>query len=149
MSTLDERPGVRDQIATAHRAWKAAGTPTVAGSPDHLAEVGRLTCTLFVGDPAEGRPGWAVRSEDDSWPPLHGEVARTVLHYGPTVSIPNGEGDPECINANLAQQVITTPDGEDRFTYLDLGRVDTVSVGAIRQLAALLLGAADALDGAL
>ncbi len=146
MTTLDERPGVRDQIAAADRAWRAAGTPT-AGHPDHLADIERLSGELFAGDPAEGRPAWAIRSEDDSTPQWDGEPERMVFHYGPTTKIPNGAGDPHDITVNLEQHVITTPTGEDRYTYVDLGQVQTVSVGAIRQLAAALLNAADQLDG--
>lgn len=146
MSTLDERPGVRDQIAAADRAWRAAGTPT-AGHPDHLAEIERLSGELFSGDPADGRPAWASRSEDDSTPELDTEPQRMVFHYGPTTTIPNGTGDPHEITVNLEQHVVTTSAGEDRYTYVDLGQVQTVSVGAILQLAAALLNAADQLDG--
>lgn len=146
MTTLDERPGVRDQIAAADRAWRAAGTPT-AGHPDHLADIERLSGELFAGDPAEGRPVWAVRSEDDTSPQWDGDPERTVFHYGPTTAMPNGAGDPGVITLNLEQDVRTTATGEHRETYVNLGQVQTVSVGAIRQLAAALLNAADELDG--
>lgn len=148
MTTLDERPGVRDQIAAVDRAWRAAGTPT-AGDPNYLAEIERLSGELFACDPAEGRPVWAVRSEDDSTPSWDGEPEQTVFHYGPTTSIPNGTGDPKDITVNVAQQVTTTPASEDRFTYVDLSQCDTVSAEAIRQLAATLLNAADQMDGVL
>ncbi len=70
-----------------------------------------------------------------------------VFHYGRTTTIPNGTGDPNDITVNLEQHVVTTPAGETRYTYVDLGQVQTVSVDAIRQLAAALLNAADQLDG--
>lgn len=142
MSTLDERPGARDQLLAADRDWRAAGAPG-----HRFAEIEQLSCELYAGDPADGRPAWAVRSEDDSTPSWSVEPERTVWHYGPTTSIPNGADDPGVITLNLEQHVITTLAGEDRDTYLNLGQVQTVSVGAIRQLAAALLNAADQLDG--
>lgn len=143
MSTLDERPGARDQLLAADRDWRAAGAPG-----HRFAEIEQLSCELFVDDPASGRPAWAVRSEDDSTPSWSVDPERTVWHYGPATNIPNGTGDPNDITVNLEQHVITTLAGEDRDTYLNLGQVQTVSVGAIRQLAAALLNAADQLDGA-
>lgn len=109
----------------------------------------RLSGELFAGDPAEGRPAWAVRSEDDSAPAWAGDPERTVFHYGPATIVPNGAGDPEVITLNLEQDVRTTSAGEHRETYVNLGQVQTVSVDGLRRLAAALLNAADQLDGAL
>ncbi len=142
MSTLNERPGARDQLLAADRDWRVAGAPG-----DQFAEIEQLSCELFAGDPAEGRPDWAVRSEDDSTPSWSVEPERTVWHYGPTTTISNGADDPGVITLNLEQHVITTPAGEDRATYVNVGQLQTVSVDAIRQLAAALLNAADTLDG--
>lgn len=142
MSTLDERPGARDQLLAADRDWRAAGAPG-----HQFAEIEQLSSELFAGDAAEGRPAWAVRSEDDSTPSWGVDPERTVWHYGPTTSIPNGAGDPEAITLNLEQHVVTTSTGEDRDTYVSLGQLQTVSGEAIRKLAAALLNAADQLDG--
>ena len=140
MSITPEQRQEIDQLMAEFRD-KPVMDPLARAQFSRAQELARMV----HGDPADGRPAWAVRSED------HSEAIdldeRVVFHYGPTVKLPNGEGEPSVVTVNLEQQVTTTATDERRDTYVNLDRCETVDVGSIRQLAAALLNAADVLDG--
>jgi len=147
MTTLNERPGVREQLEAEDEAWRATGC-SVKSDHDFLAELDRLARQLYAGDPAEGRPLWAVRSEDTSDLAGGSYDTRIVCHYGPTASIQNSAGEPEVITVHIEQRVDTTATGETRDTYVNLGRCETINPEAVGPLAAALLAASAQLDAA-
>lgn len=101
--------------------------------------VGRLH-----GDPREGRPSWAEHSWDHTDPV--DPAVRQVIHDGPRLTIESGTGDPST-DVYASVDATTQPDGSRELArYVMVSAVDSLTPVAARQLAAVLLNAADLVD---